>query len=54
MRGIWHRAAWSPVADALSEARVCTPAPPYLAESRGAGRRRPVQHTGKTERGQPL
>ena len=29
MRGIWHRAAWSPVADALSEARVCTPDPPY-------------------------
>jgi hypothetical protein len=29
MRGIRPRAAWSPVADALSEARVCTPDPLY-------------------------
>jgi hypothetical protein len=29
MRGIRPRAAWSPVADALSEAWVCTPDPLY-------------------------
>ena len=29
MRGIRPRAAWSPVADALSEARGCTPDPLY-------------------------
>jgi len=29
MRGIRPRAAWSSVADALCDARVCTPDPPY-------------------------